>query len=483
MAKRILLLLCVLAMLVTGCSSEMRSPAPVDQLVPETEAQEIIEPVEAWPGEEWQLADSPEQLGWSSEKLTRAYDYAAQIGSAALMIVDEGVVVDTWGDIERQFDCHSMRKSLLSALYGIYVEQGKIDLGATLEELGIDELEPLSKAEKQATVQDLLMARSGVYLRAAGESDSMAAKRPERGSHPPGTFWYYNNWDFNALGTIFDQLSGEQNIYQAFKLRIADPLGMQDYRPKQSYSYASFSRHPYYGFRMSTRDLARFGLLFLREGRWLDEQVIPAAWVNQSTASQSEREQGGGYGYMWWTGTGEGVFPHVYIDGHAYWAWGYNAHLVLALPYLDLVIVHREDTDQANPPLISESNLGVLLWYLLDAAGVESIGDPPPTIEMAPGERLTTDRIRSVFGGSTLSRQDSAGLVEAVFDAEGGLALYLDGQQVATGRWLSEGDQLCVEFDNPQLSGGCDRIVLDEGLVRLYGPDGILKEEYTYQQD
>lgn len=114
---------------------------------------------------------------------------------------------------------------------------------------------------------------------------------------------------------------------------------------------------------------------------------------------------------------------------------------------------------------------------------MDTIGDPPSTIEMAPGERLTTDRILSVFSGSTLSRQDAAGLVEAVFDADAGLALYLDGQQVAAGSWLAEDDQLCVEFDDPQLAGGCDRIVLDEGLVRLYGPDGILKEEYTYQQD
>jgi CubicO group peptidase (beta-lactamase class C family) len=483
MAKRTLLLLCVFAMLVTGCSPATSSPAPDDQPIVEADIQEVTEVVEAWPGEEWQVADSPEQLGWSSGKLARVYEYADQIGSAALMIVEGGVVVDTWGDIERNYKCHSMRKSLLSALYGIYAEQGKIELGATLEELGIDEREPLSEAEKRATVQDLLMARSGVYLRAAGESDSMAAKRPERGSHPSGTFWYYNNWDFNALGTIFDQLSGEQNIYQAFKKRIADPLGMQDYKPKRNYTYASYSRHPYYDFRMSTRDLARFGLLFLREGRWGDAQVVPAAWVSESTASQSERQAGGGYGYMWWTGTAEGVFPHVYIDGHAYWAWGYNAHLVLVLPHLDLVIVHREDTDQTNPSLISESNLGVLLWYLLDAAGVDTIGDPPSTIEMAPGERLTTDRILSVFSGSTLSRQDAAGLVEAVFDADAGLALYLDGQQVAAGSWLAEDDQLCVEFDDPQLAGGCDRIVLDEGLVRLYGPDGILKEEYTYQQD
>jgi len=106
-----------------------------------------------------------------------------------------------------------MRKSLLSGLYGIYEAEGKIDLSKTLGELGIRDYIRLTAVEKQATVADLLKARSGVYIPATGEADSMVANRPERGSHAPGTFWYYNNWDFNALGTIFDQgVGGEGHL-------------------------------------------------------------------------------------------------------------------------------------------------------------------------------------------------------------------------------------------------------------------------------
>jgi CubicO group peptidase (beta-lactamase class C family) len=193
---------------------------------------------------------------------------------------------------------------------GIYAAEGKIDISNTLQELGIDDHIPLTEAEKQATVTDLLRARSGVYIPAAGEAPGMKAMRPERGSHLPGTFWYYNNWDFNTLGTIFDQETGEESIYQAFKKRIADPIGMQDY-PIESlrYEYESYSMHPYYGFRMSTRDLARFGLLFLREGQWRDQQIVPPDWVRESTASHSERGPDSGYGYMWWTGVKGGLFP------------------------------------------------------------------------------------------------------------------------------------------------------------------------------
>ncbi len=277
--KRFLLTLFLVAVL-TGCA-RLSPPAAV------------------YPGAEWAWASSPESLGWSSSKLALARAYSERIGSAAVMIVDNGVVVDAWGDLERKYLCHSMRKSLISALYGIYTADGKIDLTRTLEDLGIDDLTPLTDIEKTATITNLLSARSGVYIEAVGETASMKALRPARGSYAPGTFWYYNNWDFNALGTIFDQLSGEENIYTAFDKRIADPIEMEDYKPEElEYVYGPYSQHPYYGFRMSTRDAARFGLLFLRNGPWGEQQVVPADWVRESTTPHSVIGPHSGYGYL-----------------------------------------------------------------------------------------------------------------------------------------------------------------------------------------
>jgi len=80
-----------------------------------------------YPDQHWHKVETPEQLGWSSEKLAEAHAYSKQIGSSAVMIVDDGVVVDAWGDITRRFQCHSMRKSLLSALIGVHVEEGHMD--------------------------------------------------------------------------------------------------------------------------------------------------------------------------------------------------------------------------------------------------------------------------------------------------------------------------------------------------------------------
>ena len=425
-----------------------------------------------FPGAEWTWAESPETLGWSSEKLAAARAYADRIDTAAVMIIDDGLVVDAWGDIERRYHCHSMRKSLMSALYGIFVEDGMIDVTKTLEELGIDDKTPLTNAEKQATVADLLKARSGVYIPAAGEAQSMRDARPERGSHAPGTFWYYNNWDFNALGTIFDQETGERNVYAAFQSRIAEPIGMQDYRPEWlRYSYVDYSEHPYYGFDMSTRDLARFGLLFLREGRWRDEQVVPRAWVEESTAWHSEIGPESGYGYMWWAGSGAGLFPGVEVAEPCYYASGYGGHLVVVMPYLDLVIVHRVDTFRPGNEVPNEQ-FGVLLWHILDAAGETDIGDPP-FIHLAPGIRLGAQGLRDAISGRTLEAVEGAYRTTVVVGADGSLSLFADGTPVYDGTWWIEEDAFCVEVPGTDI-GGCLHGVLDGRTLRLYEPDGTL---------
>jgi len=169
-AGRLLLFLALLASIVTACSD--------DPVAPED------------PGDGLESV-TPEAVGWSSEKLAAAQAFAVQSGYTA---VYDGKVFFSWGDVSRNFRCHSIRKPFLSALYGIHVSRGELRLGATLEALGIDDIPPsLTPAEKQATVRHLLQSRSGVYHEAAAEIDTMAALRPPRGSHPPGTSHYYNN--------------------------------------------------------------------------------------------------------------------------------------------------------------------------------------------------------------------------------------------------------------------------------------------------
>ncbi len=310
----------------------------------------------------WKSVD-PAPAGWSVEQLKAAQDYAASLKPTAVMVVQKGEVIASWGEVSRKVSVASVRKSLLGALYGIAVSEGRIDLGSTLADLGIDDKPPvLTGAEKQATVRDLLMARSGIYHAAAYETADIRQKRPERGGDAPGTFWFYNNWDFNALGTIYRQQTGE-DIFQSFADRIAEPIGMEDFKARDGgYVTERQSKHPAYPFRLSARDAARFGQLYLDGGRWSGRQVIPAAWVKASTTTYSMTDRGSmGYGYLWWT-----LNPNVFGPGAAL-ASGYGGQAIAIVPSKQLVVVQTVDLAQ-NAKGVRTSRFVKLLQQLTTAA-------------------------------------------------------------------------------------------------------------------
>ena len=320
-----------------------------------------------YPGRHWAKLSSPELAGWSSQSLERARQFSVSIHSDAVVVVYNGVIVTEWGKSELRMNIHSIRKSIMSAMYGIYSANKQIDITQTLKELGITDVNGLSDEESRATVRDLLSARSGVYHRAAYETDAMEKKRPLRGSHPPGTFWYYNNWDFNVLATIFNQETGK-DFFRAFKEDIATPLQMEQFRlDDTTYHYErEHSLHPAYLFRMSALDLARFGLLYLRQGIWDGVSIIPDKWIEESTRLHSvfrpEKNRRRGYGYMW------------YVDENVYYAQGTGGQRVFVIPSRSLVVVHRVD---------SSSGKGVgarQIWQLLDMI----IESGPPSSENRP---------------------------------------------------------------------------------------------------
>ena len=262
-----------------------------------------------------------------------------------------------------------MRKSFLSALYGAPVRSGAIRLDATMAELGIDDVPPLSAAEKKATVRDCLKARSGVYHPAWYETAGMKALKPPRFSERAGTHWYYNNWDFNVAGTIFEHATGRK-IFEAIQEDIAGPIGMEDYSPADGkYERGEDSIHPAYPFRVTARDLARFGLLMLHRGQWNGRRVIDADWVDESTRYHSDAAlySSDGYGYMWWVARNFNKFPHlpgVELPEGTYSARGAGGHFVLILPAYHMVIVHRVDTDISGRSVSNEAMSCLLMAFL-----------------------------------------------------------------------------------------------------------------------
>ncbi len=104
----------------------------------------------------------------------------------------------------------SCRKSVLSMLYGKYVENGTIDLNETIRDIGIDEDKSLLPIEKTATVQNIITSRSGIFYQPVNGGYDKKDVLPE-GSVKPGEYFVYNNWDFNVAGCIFEKKRNELN--------------------------------------------------------------------------------------------------------------------------------------------------------------------------------------------------------------------------------------------------------------------------------
>jgi CubicO group peptidase (beta-lactamase class C family) len=326
-----------------------------------------------YPGKFWQKYATPEEAGWSSQKLEAAREYFEMLDSAAVMIVYNGAVLAAWGDVGRRYMCHSIRKSFLSALYGIYHDAGVIDLNKTLAQLQIHEKTPLTDQEKQARISDLLKARSGVYLPAAYALPPQRHGLPPRGRYAPGTHWYYSNWDFNVLATIFNQETGS-DLFKEFERRIALPLQMEDFRLLDTYYHYErhYSIHPAYPFRMSAKDMARFGLLYLRRGNWKGTRILSEAWIQESIKAYSSNGLSG-YGYLWWIQT-IGKLKELGM----YSARGFGEHAIVIIPKANLVVVHRVDTYQGKR--VSFSEIGTLLEKILQS----KVGAPKENPKLVP---------------------------------------------------------------------------------------------------
>ena len=293
----------------------------------------------------WKKYDTPEEAGWSADKLREARQYYNSLNSTAAIGIYKGKVLFEWGDVSQNTNAHSVRKSLLSALFGIHEEEGTVNLDETLDELNIDDDAQLSDVERQATIEDLLTSRSGVFLPAGEESRDMINRRPPRESHQSGTYFYYNNWDFNTLGTIFNRQT-DSDIFEEFKEKIAIPLGMEDFNLNNTMyrMEAGRSSHPSYLFSMSARDMARFGQLYLQNGKWEGEQIIPEHWIERSTLPHAETNNTVyDYGYLWWVAS-----DNPLGDSGLFSAVGRHGQSIDVIREKDFVFVHRVDSSKTS---------------------------------------------------------------------------------------------------------------------------------------
>jgi CubicO group peptidase (beta-lactamase class C family) len=300
---------------------------------------------------------------------------ARQLGARAIIVLRGGETLVSDGPVSEVQRIASCRKSIVNALYGMAVGAGKIDLNMTLADAGINDNPPLSDEERKATIRDLLMARSGVYIPASAETPRMAAMRPARGSHPHGTFWYYNNWDFNVLGEIYQRVTGE-GLFTAIEHRLAIPLGWRDFNALEHAQWGYEPASPRFGaynLWMSTRDMARFGQLFLNRGRWNGQQLVPESWIADSTRTYSTTDHDGilgGYGYLWWHVTDQDGKNTYGLPLSAYTAAGNGGRYISIFPEQDLLVAVQPEEHDNQPQAQIYTDLASynqLLRQLLDA--------------------------------------------------------------------------------------------------------------------
>ncbi len=262
--------------------------------------------------------------------------------TSLLVLKDGAVVVEQYYKTTLPSDRRigwSVAKSFLSALFGIAVSEGVIpDLDAQVTEF-VPSLK--GTAYDAATIRNVLQMSSGItfdedyleydsdinrmgrVLALGGTMDGFATGLTET-TRPPGQEWEYTSIDTHVLGMVLRAATGK-SLIEGMQEKLIAPMGLE--------------ASPYYltdgdgvafalgGLNLTTRDYARLGLMFLQNGRLGERQIVPAAWVAESTAPSAPTAPGEiGYGYQWWIPVGaqpgqfmaRGIYgQYVYIDRSA----------------------------------------------------------------------------------------------------------------------------------------------------------------------
>ena len=325
-----------------------------------------------WPTDEWPRSTAEEQ-GLDPLPLAELVELMREgerlPGLHSLLVVRNGYLVVEeyfagYGP-ERLHTLQSVSKSFTSALIGIAIERGYIEgVDERILDFFPERRDELAADERRAaiTLEALLTMRSGTDYhegyrdsphwqlnRLATGWDTFYLKRPM--VREPGTHFQYDSGGVILMSSMLKQRSGMHA--DAFADRfLFPPLGIN-----RTHWDRNREGHPHTGggLDLTPRDMAKFGLLYLRGGRWEEKQVVPASWVAESFQEYVDFEgrRGGnvsGYGYLWWIlkpdPAGAGEQP-------IYAAMGFRAQYIFLVPEHDIVVVvtggAQSSADQRRP--------------------------------------------------------------------------------------------------------------------------------------
>lgn len=351
-------LLCVAV--ANGCVGEPphRLPEPVWI----TESALVAAPAAngTWPGATWDLV-APESVGLSLSALrsikTRVQDSLPDVRS--VLIVKEGRIAyeEYFGDARASdpVNVKSVTKSVTSALVGIAIERGILPGLDTPVVQWLGDAVPASADPRvqHLTLRHVLEMRTGFEWQESGPSTLAWLQSADRvrftlGSRmvaEPGAVFNYNTGASHLLSAVLDRAVGG-DVRGFADSTLFGPVGMRAGPWAQD---ARGIREGGSELWLTARDMARFGLLYLRGGRWGDRQVIPNAWVLESTRPHGRVD----YGLHW------SYLPAEW-GGPAVNALGYGGQLIAVVPWADAVVVMTSSTRDASNPVLELLRTGVL---------------------------------------------------------------------------------------------------------------------------
>lgn len=279
----------------------------------------------------------PQVLGESKER-----------GGPAGMILRHGYIVTEWGNVNRVDMSFSLAKSYLSTLAGLAIDRGTIKavkdpVWKYVQDGGFD------SPRNTKVTWHMLLNQTSEWEGVMWDKPDVADRRRgyNRSLEEPGTFWEYNDVRVNRLALSLLRVWNKP-LPQVLKEEIMDPIGTSDTWVWHGYrnSYVQLSgrvvqsvsggSHWGGGFWASTRDHARFGLLYLRKGNWNGRQVISERWVEMATTPTDVAPH---YGYLFWLNTARRIVPGA--PASSFFALGSGGNMIWVDPDHDLVVVTR----------------------------------------------------------------------------------------------------------------------------------------------
>ena len=277
-------------------------------------------------------------------------------GGPAGMIIKDGYIVTSWGDIDKVDMTFSVTKSYLSTMAGLAIGDGLI---ASLDDkVGDYVWDNTFRGEHNSKITwDHLLTQSSDWSGELFGMKDWADRPPREGDvddwkarelHEPGSYFKYNDVRVNVLSYSLLNV-WRKPLPQVLKNRIMDPIGASSTWRWFGYDHSwvnvdgvkvqsvSGGGHSGGGMFISAEDHARFGLLFLNEGNWNGTQLISNEWVNSVQESSDAYES---YGYMWWLNKGNRAWDGV-EDSSIYYAAGFGGNYIIIDKANNVVIVTR----------------------------------------------------------------------------------------------------------------------------------------------